>query len=138
MVSTHTLRVKTRGHTDILNLTDEVARLVQSSAVANGIVNVFVPGSTAALTTVEYEDGLIADLRALFERLAPEHADYQHNARWHDGNGYAHVRSAFVGPSLAIPFVQHEMLLGTWQQIVLVDFDNRARTREVIVQIVGD
>jgi secondary thiamine-phosphate synthase enzyme len=138
MVSTHTLRVKTRGHTDILNLTDEVARLVRDSAIANGIVNVFVPGSTAALTTVEYEDGLIADLRALFERLAPERADYQHNARWHDGNGYAHVRSAFVGPSLAIPFVKHEMLLGTWQQIVLVDFDNRARTREVIVQIVGD
>jgi secondary thiamine-phosphate synthase enzyme len=135
---TFTLRQKTRGFTDIHDLTPQVRSFVGKAKVSNGIVAVFVPGSTAGVTTIEFESGALQDLKKAIERLAPEGIHYDHDARWGDGNGFAHVRAALIGPSLSIPLVQGELQLGTWQQIVLVDFDNRSREREVIVQIVGD
>jgi secondary thiamine-phosphate synthase enzyme len=112
---------------------------VRKSGLQRGVVTVFVVGSTAAVTTVEYEPGLVEDdLAAAFERLAPKDIDYAHNERWGDGNGYAHVRASLIGPSLAVPFVEGKLVCGTWQQIVLVDFDNRPRSRRVVVQMVGE
>jgi secondary thiamine-phosphate synthase enzyme len=111
---------------------------VSEAKIADGIVTVFVPGSTAGVTTIEFESGALQDLKKAIERLAPEGIHYDHDVRWGDGNGFAHVRAALLGPSLTTPLVQGELLLGTWQQIVLVDFDNRSREREIIVQIIGD
>ncbi len=138
-VETHRLRVGTRGDTEVLNLTDQVAACLWSGKVASGLVTVFVVGSTAGITTTEFEPGLVNhDLKAAFEGLAPENAPYQHEQTWHDDNGHAHVRASLLGPSLTVPFVDRRMLLGTWQQIVLIDFDTRPRQREVIVQVVGE
>lgn len=130
--------VKTSAKTDIIDLTPYVKEKVQNSAVRNGAVIVFVPGSTAALTTIEYESGVVNDLRKAIETMAPEDMHYEHNERWGDGNGYAHVRAAMIGPSLHIPLIEGKMTLGTWQQVVLLDFDNRPRRRHVIVQVNGD
>ncbi len=138
MTFTATVRRATRGNNDIHNITADVASSVSRSGVSSGIVTVFVPGSTASVTTIEYEPGAVEDLRDAIERLAPVTLQYRHDARWGDGNGYAHVRAALLGPSLSIPLRDNELQLGTWQQIILVDFDNRPRNREVIVQIVGD
>ncbi len=134
MVRTHTFRVETRGHSDVIDITDEVARAVRGT----GVATVFVPGSTAGITTVEHEPGLVRDLREAFERLAPESARYHHQETAGDDNGSAHVRASLVGPSLAVPFADGRLLLGTWQQIVLVDFDTRPRRREIIVQVIGE
>ncbi len=128
---------ETTGDTDIVDLTGEVLRFVSDSGVRDGLVVVFTPGSTAGITTIEYESGAVADLKAALERMAPRHAEYQHNLRWGDGNGYSHVRSALVGPSLAVPIVDGRPELGTWQQIVLCDFDNRPRRRVVRLQVIG-
>jgi len=136
-VVTHELQVDTTARTDVVDLTQQVARAVSASGVAEGAVTLFVPGSTAALTTIEFESGVIGDLKEAIERMAPEDAHYRHNERWGDGNGYAHVRAALLGPSLHIPIVDRQMTLGTWQQVVLLDFDNRPRQRKVVVQIVG-
>jgi len=111
---------------------------VRESGIAEGIVTVLVPGSTAGITTIEFESGALRDLRRAIERLAPENIPYDHDARWGDGNGFAHVRSALLGPSLSVPLSRGELQLGTWQQIVLADFDNRPREREVLVHIVGE
>lgn len=137
-ITTRTLRIPTRGMTDIVNLTDRVADLVRQSALRNGIATVFVPGSTAGVTTIEFESGVLGDLKDAFERLIPQDIHYSHDARWGDGNGFSHVRASLLGPSLTVPFSEGELLLGTWQQLVLVDFDNRSRNREVIVQIQGE
>ncbi len=137
-VTTHTLRIPTRGMTDVVNLTDRVADLVRQSAVRNGIATVFVPGSTAGVTTIEFESGVLDDLKDAFERLVPQGIHYNHDARWGDGNGFSHVRASLLGPSLTVPVSEGELLLGTWQQLVLVDFDNRSRNREVIIQIQGE
>jgi len=131
-------RLETRGHTDILDVTDRAQAAVGKAGIANGQVLVFVPGSTAAVTTIEDEPGLRADLKAAVERLAPEGAEYQHDQRWGDGNGYAHVRAALLGPSLVIPVADGRLLLGTWQQIVFVDFDNRPRSRRLVIQVMGE
>lgn len=131
-------RVETRGHADILDITARVQAAVSRAAIVNGVAIAFVPGSTASITTIEDEPGLHADLRAALERIAPEGAAYQHDRRWGDGNGYAHVRAAILGPSVAIPVQGGRLVLGTWQQIVLVDFDNRPRTRRVIIQVIGE
>jgi secondary thiamine-phosphate synthase enzyme len=120
------------------DLTDEVVGLVAEAAVADGLVTVFVPGSTAGVTTIEYEPGLLADFPAAMERLAPESLSYVHDRRWHDGNGHAHVRASLLGPSLTVPIREGRLVLGTWQQITLVDFDNRSRQRHVLVTIVGE
>jgi len=136
-VQTNTLHVPTGGMADVVDLTGQVATLVQGSAMENGTVTVFVPGSTAGVTTIEFESGVVGDLKQAFERLIPRNIRYDHDARWGDGNGFSHVRASLLGPSLTIPFSAGRLLLGTWQQIVLVDFDNRPRDREVIVQVQG-
>lgn len=127
--------VQTTGGTDIIDLTPQVMREVNESSVENGAVILFIPGSTAALTTIEFESGVIHDLEKAVERMAPEGIYYEHNERWQDGNGYSHVRAALIGPSLHIPIIDGRMTLGTWQQIVLLDFDNRPRNRRIIVQV---
>ncbi|MDZ7267177.1 MAG: secondary thiamine-phosphate synthase enzyme YjbQ [candidate division KSB1 bacterium] len=138
MIFTTTLSVATRGFTDIRDLTPQIRAALQESGLQNGSVTVFVAGSTAGITTIEFEPGLLQDLPAAFEKIAPMHAAYAHDNTWHDGNGYAHVRAALLGPSLVAPFSRGELLLGTWQQIVLVDFDNRPRHREIVAQFAGE
>lgn len=130
-----TIRVKTTAETDLLDITDQVTGIVAASGVADGIACVFVAGSTASVTTIEYEDGALADLRRCIERMAPRDISYDHDARWGDGNGYSHVRAAMLGPGISVPISGGRPVLGTWQQILLCDFDNRPRTREVLVQI---
>jgi len=138
MVVTESLEFSTMGKTDIVNITEEVQSKVSNSKVNCGTVTLFITGSTAGLTTVEYEPGLLADFKAFWQRIAPDNIPYEHNERWRDGNGYAHVRASFLGPSLAVPFNNKQLVLGTWQQIVVVDFDNRARKRRIILQIIGE
>jgi secondary thiamine-phosphate synthase enzyme len=138
MTYTRTISLSTRGHTEVHDLTRRVREVVDASAISSGTVTVFVPGSTAGITTIEYEQGVVEDLRRALERVAPESISYEHDAAWGDGNGYAHVRAALVGPSLSVPIVRGKLTLGTWQQIILLDFDNRPRNREILVQVVGD
>jgi secondary thiamine-phosphate synthase enzyme len=138
LVATEKIGVRTRGEGDVVDITREVGRAVTRSGVASGIATVFVTGSTAGLTTVEFEPGLVSDLGTLFERIAPRNMGYAHNARWGDGNGHSHVRASLLGPSITLPFSQGRLLLGQWQQVVLIDFDNRPRQRELVVQVVGD
>ena len=132
-IKTFRVHVSTTAGTDIIDITPEIERI--AAQAGDGAVLLFVPGSTAALTTIEYESGAVADLRAALERLAPSDISYAHDRRWGDGNGYAHVRAALLGPSLTIPLADGKLLLGTWQQVVVCDFDNRPRTREIIVQL---
>ena len=134
---TFSLEVKTTAGTDILDLTPQVAESVQGTGVSAGLLTLFIPGSTAALTTIEYESGAVQDLKAAIERLFPQDLDYAHDRRWGDGNGYAHVRAAFLKPSLSIPIDHGKLLLGTCQQIVLLDFDNRPRQRQIRGQVLG-
>ena len=137
-VLTYTLKLETQGDAHIIDLTPHVAKTVGESALQAGIVTLFVPGSTAALTTIEYEEGALQDFRRLFDEIAAEKRDYAHNRRWGDGNGHSHVRAALLGPSLTVPFTKGKLLLGTWQQIIFVDFDNRPRQRMVIAQVMGE
>ena len=130
--------IETKGRTDVVNITTQVERAVSRSGVRSGIVVVFTPGSTAGLTTMEFESGAISDLKDAIARIAPEGMAYAHDARWGDGNGFSHVRAALLGPSLSLPLREGALVTGTWQQIVLVDFDNRPRSRRVEVQIIGD
>lgn len=136
-LATFTLEVKTTVGTDILDLTEAVAAQVQHTGVAEGVLTLFIAGSTAALSTIEFESGVVNDLRAAIERLFPKDIPYEHDRRWGDGNGYAHVRAAFLKPSLSIPLIGGRLLLGTWQQIVLLDFDNRPRQRRIQGQVMG-
>ena len=138
MVETHTINIESDGNCHIQDITSAVARAVGDSGLKNGIATVFVPGSTGGLTTVEFESGLVTDLEELFERIAPSSSSYHHDARWHDGNGHSHVRASLLGPSLTAPFVDGELTLGTWQQIIFIDFDNRPRSRRLIVQVLGE
>ena len=137
-IKTFTLQFQTRGNGDIREITDAVAQQVIASELRNGTVTLFTPSATSALTTIEYESGCVADLQRLFDEIADPNRKYAHNARWHDGNGHSHVRAALLGPSLSVPFVEQRLTLGTWQQIIFVDFDNRARQREIIAQIIGE
>lgn len=136
-ITTYTLSISTRGFTDIIDLTGDLQSLLVESSFMEGTLLVFVPGSTAGLTTIEYESGLIRDLKDFFEKWIPTSDRYFHNERWHDGNGYAHIRAALLKPSLFIPFVNKRLSLGTWQQVILVDFDNRPRHRDLVVQLTG-
>ncbi len=131
------IHIHTTSDTDIINISPQVADIVSQHPVVNGIVLLFIAGSTAALTTIEYERGVINDLRRAIERIAPQTIAYEHDHRWGDGNGFAHVRAALLGPSLVIPLREGQIGLGTWQQIVVCDFDNRPRTREILVQLQG-
>jgi secondary thiamine-phosphate synthase enzyme len=137
-VYTHTLTLQTHGYADIHDITDLVADSVNSSRLQNGTVTVFCPSSTSGVTTIEFETGVLNDLRRLFDEIIPPDGEYTHNARWGDGNGHAHVRAALLGASLSIPFVKGRLMRGIWQQIIYVDFDNRPRSRELIVQIIGE
>ncbi|HIH01213.1 TPA: YjbQ family protein [Thermoplasmata archaeon] len=132
------IRVKTQARDEIVDITDSAQKAVAASGVRSGIACVFVAGSTAAITTVEHEPGLVADLRSAMDRLYPKDVDYEHHRRWGDGNGHSHVRASMIGPSVTVPVVDGRLLLGTWQQIVFMELDNKPRTREVHVQVVGD
>jgi len=136
-IRNYVLAFPTTGKSDLIDITREVSQRVRESGISEGSVLVFVPGSTAALTTIEYESGVIEDLREAVGRLAPEGVRYRHDARWGDGNGYAHVRAALLGPSLTVPVIEGRPVLGTWQQVILCDFDNRPRKRQVVVQVTG-
>lgn len=131
-------RISTRGHGDVLDITPQIGRLVTESGVQQGIVNIAGVGSTLGITTLEFEPGCVADLKRALEQIAPAGGDYAHNARWGDGNGYAHLRSALVGTSRSFPVQDGQAVTGTWQQIVLCDFDNRKRERQVVVTVVGE
>jgi secondary thiamine-phosphate synthase enzyme len=137
-VKTFQLNFRTRGEGHMLDITDVASRTVADSGLMAGIVTLFVPGATAALTTIEYEPGALQDFKRLFDEIAAQGRDYAHNERWGDGNGHSHVRAALLGPSLTIPFADGKLLLGTWQQIILVDFDNRPRERTVVTQVMGE
>ena len=136
-LETFFLEMSTTAGTDILDLTPQVQEFVGGSGIAHGLVHLFIPGSTAALTTIEYESGVVNDLRGAIERLFPQDIPYEHDRRWGDGNGYAHVRAAFFKPGLTIPLADGRLELGTWQQIVLLDFDNRPRRRRIRGQVMG-
>lgn len=138
VVKTESISLNTRGDADIHDITNQIARHVSKSGFKDGTVTVFCPSSTSALTTIEYESGALSDLRRLLDEIVPHDREYAHNARWHDGNGHSHVRAALLGPSLTIPFVNRELTLGTWQQVIYVDFDNRPRQRKLVVQLIGE
>jgi secondary thiamine-phosphate synthase enzyme len=138
MVITESISLKTNGDCDVINITHHVEEQILKNNLKNGIVTVFVTGSTAGVTTIEYESGLVADIKEAFERIAPKNIPYAHNETWGDGNGYSHIRASLLGASLVIPFENRKMVLGTWQQIVLIDFDIRPRRREVVIQLTGE
>jgi len=137
-IETREFHVNTTAGTDIIDITPAVTEVISGIGISMGSITLFIPGSTAALTTIEYEKGVVNDLKRAIERIAPEDIYYEHDEAWGDGNGYSHVRAAILGPSLHIPIVNGLLTLGTWQQVVLLDFDNRARKRRVIVQAMGE
>lgn len=137
-VVTKYLNFDTNGNSDIIDITDDVTIAVKDTKVEDGIVTVFAPGSTMAVTTIEYEPGLVSDLTKALERIAPQDIVYQHNERWHDGNGHSHVRASLLGQSETFPLINGSIALGTWQQIICIDLDNKPRSRKLIVQIVGE
>jgi secondary thiamine-phosphate synthase enzyme len=137
-VVTKQLSLNTRGEQDIIDITGMVSEAVNESEVKDGVVTVFVPGATGALTTIEYEPGLLMDFPNMLERVAPKNQLYEHEKRWHDGNGHSHVRASLIGPSLTIPVVKGELTLGTWQQIVFLEMDVHSRRRTLILQIIGE
>lgn len=132
------ITLKTSARDEVIDVTEKVREIVSKSNIREGLACVFVVGSTAAVTTVEHEPGLVTDMRDAMDRLYPKSIDYEHHQRWGDGNGHSHIRASFVGPSLTVPIVDGDLVLGTWQQIVFLEFDNKPRTREITVQIVGD
>jgi len=138
MVATHRHEISTKGQGDAHDVTGVVARAIAESDIRTGIVTVFVVGSTAGVTTIEFESGALHDLNAVFEALAPRNGEYRHHLRWGDDNGSSHVRAALLGPSVTIPFRDRELLLGQWQQIAVVEFDTRPRRREIVIQILGE
>ena len=138
MIVSGSISFKTGGDCDIVDITPQVVRQVAESGITSGTVTVFIPGSTAGVTTIEYESGLVADLKKMWQRVVPRDVSYDHDRRWGDGNGHSHVRASMLGPSLVIPFNDRRLTLGTWQQIIMVDFDNRPRSRKVVLQIMGE
>ena len=137
-VVTEYLEYGSKGNADIIDITEDVSLVVDHSDIINGIVVVFSPGSTGAVTTIEYEPGLVHDLKCALERIAPEGIEYQHDLRWHDGNGHSHVRASLLGQSESFPVIDGRILLGTWQQIIFIDLDTRPRSRKLVVQVVGE
>lgn len=137
-VHTSHIELSTQGHAQIIDITQQVAHAIDQSELSSGIGCVFAPGATGGITTIEYEPGCVQDLQRLFDEIAPENREYEHHLRWGDGNGHSHLRSALLGPSLSFPFLDGAPTLGTWQQIVFIDFDNRPRSRRLILQLVGE
>ncbi|HUV31574.1 MAG TPA: secondary thiamine-phosphate synthase enzyme YjbQ [Acidobacteriota bacterium] len=138
MTETREIQFKTRGDGDIIDITSKIEQAVRASAITSGVVTVFVPGSTGGVTTIEFEPGLLQDMPQLMEKLIPSGRPYKHDETWHDGNGFSHLRSSLIGPGITVPFSDSRLLLGTWQQVVFLEFDNRARSRRVILQVMGD
>ena len=138
MVFTGTISLSTNGFADIIDITDDVVEVLKQSRIGSGLATVFCTGSTGAVSTIEYESGAVNDLKRAIEKIVPSDSPYEHDKRWGDGNGFAHVRAALMKPSLGIPVVSGRLSLGTWQQIVFIDFDNRKRQRNLIVQVIGD
>jgi secondary thiamine-phosphate synthase enzyme len=138
VVKSFNLQFSTNGNADIQDITAKIETEVLCSEIVSGIVTVFCPSSTSAVTTIEYENGCLSDFRRLFDEIVDPDRPYAHNLRWGDGNGYSHIRAALLGPSLTVPFLDRKLLLGTWQQIIFVDFDNRPRQRRLVLQVVGD
>lgn len=138
MIFSETIPLSTKGFTDFLDITHHVDGVIDRSRIENGLVTVFCPGSTGAVTTIEYESGVLRDLQRAIEKIAPSNIPYEHDRRWGDGNGFSHVRAALMKPSLAIPLIKRKLTLGTWQQIVFIDFDNRRRERNILVQVMGE
>jgi secondary thiamine-phosphate synthase enzyme len=138
MVFSETISLSTKGFSDILDITHHVDAVIDRSNIKNGLVTVFCSGSTGAVTTIEYEPGVLRDLQKAIEKIAPSNIPYEHDKRWGDGNGFSHVRAALMKPSLTIPLIGEELTLGTWQQIVFIDFDNRRRERNILVQVMGE
>ncbi len=136
-IVTETLRFRTKGDPDLINITDSLAQILSTSKLTNGTLTVFVVGSTAAITTFEFEPGLVEDLKALYEKLVPRNKSYQHDLTWGDANGFSHLRASLIGPFITIPFSGGRLSLGRWQQVVLAEFDNRPRDRELVVQLTG-
>ncbi len=137
MTYSETISLSTKGFTDLIDITPKVSSIAEQSGIKDGLVTVFCPGSTCAVTTIEYESGVLKDLQKAIEKLVPSNIPYEHDRRWGDGNGFSHVRAALMKPSLTIPLIRGRLTLGTWQQVVFIDFDNRQRKREIIVQIMG-
>jgi len=138
MVATDTIALNTKGFTDVIDITGRVTKIVGQSGIQNGLATIFCSGSTGGITTIEFESGVINDLKKAIEKIAPSNISYEHDKRWGDGNGFSHVRAALMKPSLTIPVVKGKLSLGTWQQIVFMDFDNRERDRKIVVQIIGE
>ena len=138
MIVTRKIGLQTRGNYDTVDITPQVEQQISEAGVQDGTVTIFVSGSTAGVTTIEYESGLLADFQSMWEREIPRNIRYEHDSRWGDGNGHSHVRASLLGASLVVPFSGKRLLVGTWQQIVVVDFDNRARSRQIVLQIMGD
>ena len=136
-VETHSISISTKGNCDFIDITDEVTGIISNNNFNEGNVLVFAGGSTAGITTIEYEPGLLKDYPRFFDRIAPVNMNYEHDNTWHDGNGHSHIRASIQGASFTVPFTRGRLLLGTWQQIIFVDFDNRSRKREITVQIIG-
>lgn len=138
MIDTREIVLETNGYCDIVDITDRLHEAVSESGLTGGILTVFCPGSTGGLTTVEYEPGLQKDLPEFFEKIIPSGKEYHHDQTWHDGNGFSHLRSALIGPDITVPFVDGRLTLGTWQQVVFLDFDNKSRRRRLVLQLIGE
>ena len=138
MVITSKIGIRTKGNCDIVDVTPQVRQEVANSGVNSGTVTIFIAGSTAGVSTIEFEPGVLSDFQSMWERSVPRNISYQHDRAWGDGNGFSHVRASLLGPSLAVPFTNKILALGTWQQIIVVDFDNRPRSRDVVLQIIGE
>ncbi len=138
MIELYYIELNTKGKDEIINISDELRNILLKSNITNGNILVFVPGSTGAISTIEYEPGLVKDVPELMEKIIPENRHYHHNDTWHDGNGYSHLRATLIGPSLIIPFEEKILILGTWQQVVFLEFDNKPHHRKIAVQIMGE
>lgn len=136
-VVSNTIKLQTKGEGDMIDMTSQLSNIVKESKIKNGTVTIFVSGSTAAVTTIEYESGLIHDFPEMLSRIVPKDLEYEHDNTWHDGNGHSHIRSSLIGPNITIPIIHGKLTLGTWQQVVLLEMDTRSRNRTVILQIMG-
>ena len=137
-VITKTAQIETRGENDMINITGQTSKALEESKLQDGIITVFISGSTAAITTIEYEPGLKQDFPRMLSRIVPTNIEYKHDNTWHDGNGHSHIKASLIGPSMTIPFKDGNLMLGTWQQIVLLETDTRPRQRKIILQIIGE
>jgi secondary thiamine-phosphate synthase enzyme len=138
MVISKTIHINTKGNCDVIDITSQISNEISQSVINNGIITIFISGSTAGISTIEYEEGVIDDFKIMWDRNIPKNITYRHDSKWGDGNGFSHVRASLLGASLVVPFSNKKLLLGTWQQIIVMDFDNRPRSREIVLQLIGE